>query len=224
MQAISEYCSLSSRAGLTCVSLCFFDCHRDQLPLLALLTFGPSARGVPTMASADFWLSIAAPLGATSTQADRQISPGMTHPPSRLCPSDLRRIVPCKYWALTILAASPRYAAFYPLRVPRTSALPAASFRSHLAVGTLAVRLTLPLAGCVEDFHLQVRAPCRAHQKKARRKRAQQGVWFNGDMKPSSPPFDTGSKVRLKKRQHVVRQRHDTGDTPASNREPLPHE
>src|SRR6266542_2673064 len=27
------------------------------------------------------------------------------------------------------------------------------------------LRLTLPLAGCVEDFHLQVRAPCRAHEK-----------------------------------------------------------
>ncbi len=37
-----------------------------------------------------------------------QISPGMTHPPSRLCPSDLRRRVPCKYWALTILDVSPR--------------------------------------------------------------------------------------------------------------------
>ncbi|RJG09215.1 hypothetical protein D3879_25845 [Pseudomonas cavernicola] len=29
--------------------------------------------------------------------------------------------------------------------------------------------LTLPLAGCVEDFHLRVSAPCRAHKKK--------GVW-----------------------------------------------
>ena len=27
---------------------------------------------------------------------------------------------------------------------------------------TLAVQLTLPLAGCVEDLHLQVNAPCRA--------------------------------------------------------------
>ncbi|KAA0087686.1 hypothetical protein CIW54_13130 [Paraburkholderia sp. T12-10] len=26
--------------------------------------------------------------------------------------------------------------------------------------------LTLPLAGCVEDFHLQVSAPCRAHKEK----------------------------------------------------------
>jgi hypothetical protein len=32
---------------------------------------------------------------------------------------------------------------------------------------TLAVRLTLPPVGCVEDFHLQVSAPCRAHNKKA---------------------------------------------------------
>ena len=30
----------------------------------------------------------------------------------------------------------------------------------------LAVRLTLPPAGCIEDLHLQVSAPCRAHNKK----------------------------------------------------------
>jgi hypothetical protein len=28
------------------------------------------------------------------------------------------------------------------------------------------LRLTIPLAGLVEDFHLQVGAPCRAHAKK----------------------------------------------------------
>jgi hypothetical protein len=44
--------------------------------------------------------------------------------------------------------------------------LPAASFRFHLAMDTLAVRLTVPLAGSVEDFHLRVSAPCRAHQGK----------------------------------------------------------
>src|SRR5438309_6745697 len=54
----------------------------------------------------------------------------------------------------------------YPLPVRQASVLPSASFRFHLTVDTLAVRLTLPLAGCVEDFHLQVSAPCRAHQKK----------------------------------------------------------
>ena len=43
----------------------------------------------------------------------------------------------------------------YPLPVRRASALPTASFRFHLAMDTLAVQLTLPLAGRVEDFHLQ---------------------------------------------------------------------
>jgi hypothetical protein len=42
----------------------------------------------------------------------------------------------------------------YPLAVPQSSALPTASSGFHLAVVTLAVQLTLPLAGCVEDFHL----------------------------------------------------------------------
>jgi hypothetical protein len=55
----------------------------------------------------------------------------------------------------------------YPLPVRRASALLTASFRFHLAMDTLAVQLTLPLAGCVEDFHLQVSAPCRAHQNKS---------------------------------------------------------
>src|SRR5438874_12675638 len=55
----------------------------------------------------------------------------------------------------------------YPLPVRCASALPSASFRSAVARDTLAVQLTLPLAGCVEDFHLQVRAPCQAHNKKA---------------------------------------------------------
>ena len=56
----------------------------------------------------------------------------------------------------------------YPLPVRRASALPTASFGFHLTMDTLAVRLTLPLAGCVEDFHLQVNAPCRAHNLKTR--------------------------------------------------------
>ena len=55
----------------------------------------------------------------------------------------------------------------YPLPVRRASALPTASSRFHLTMDTLAVQLTLPLAGRVEDFHLQVSAPCRAHQRKS---------------------------------------------------------
>src|ERR1039458_2863659 len=52
----------------------------------------------------------------------------------------------------------------YPLPVRQASVLPTASSRFRLATDTFAVRLTLPLAGCVEDFHLPVSAPCRAHQ------------------------------------------------------------
>ena len=54
----------------------------------------------------------------------------------------------------------------YPLPVRQASVLPSASSGFHLAMDTLAVPLTLPLAGCVEDFHLQVSAPCRAHKIK----------------------------------------------------------
>ncbi|MEK7757029.1 MAG: hypothetical protein AAB385_07440, partial [Planctomycetota bacterium] len=56
--------------------------------------------------------------------------------------------------------------ASYAISVRQASVLPAASFGFHLAVDTLAVRLTLPLVRRVEDFHLQVHAPCRAHIKK----------------------------------------------------------
>ena len=45
----------------------------------------------------------------------------------------------------------------YPLSVRQASVLLSASFRFHLTMDTLAVQLTLPLAGCVEDFHLQVK-------------------------------------------------------------------
>ena len=54
----------------------------------------------------------------------------------------------------------------YPLAVRQASALPTASSRFRLATDTFAVQLTLPFAGCVGDFHPQVSAPCRAHQKK----------------------------------------------------------
>jgi hypothetical protein len=95
-----------------------------------------------------------------------QISSGITHPPSRLCLSDLRRCVPYKFWALTILAASPHNVASYPLPVRQASALPQASSRFAVTHDTLAVQLTLPLAGRVEDFHPQVSALRRAHKKK----------------------------------------------------------
>ena len=121
---------------------------------------------------ADFCMSIPTPLDAGSTLAPMQISPGMTHPPSRLCLSDIRHGVPCKFPASTIFAALPRRDASYPLPVRQASALPSASSRFAVTHDTLAVQLTLPLAGRVEDFHLQVSAPCRAHKNKGTAHRA----------------------------------------------------
>ncbi len=54
----------------------------------------------------------------------------------------------------------------YAISVRQASVLPAASFRSCLTTGTLAVRLTVPLAGPVRNCHSQVSAPCRAHKVK----------------------------------------------------------
>ncbi|MHB8483825.1 MAG: hypothetical protein ACYDBV_14025 [Nitrospiria bacterium] len=55
--------------------------------------------------------------------------------------------------------------ALYAVSVRQASVLPAASFRFHLAVDTLADRLTIPPVGFVGDFHSQVSAPCRAHKQ-----------------------------------------------------------
>jgi len=119
------------------------------------------------MPSADFYQFIPPPLDDSSTMANWQISPGNAHPPSRLCPPHLRPCSPYRYWTLKILAFSSSTSASYAIPVRRASALPAASFRFHLAMDTLAVRLTIPPVGFVEDSHLQVGAPCRAHKMSA---------------------------------------------------------
>ena len=79
--------------------------------LLPYFMFGPSSDLRTTMPSADFWRFLPASLNAGSTMANRQISPGIAHSPSRLCLSDLRRSVPCKNRASHLLACSPRYSA-----------------------------------------------------------------------------------------------------------------
>ena len=57
------------------------------------------------------------------------------------------------------------------LRLNRTITTARNSQPSSVAIcvasPTLSVQLTLTLAGCVEDFHLKVNAPCRAHQTNA---------------------------------------------------------
>jgi hypothetical protein len=65
---------------------------------------------------------------------------------------------------LKIFAFSSSLAASYAVSVRQASVLPAASSGFHLAMDTLAVRLTIPPAGFVRDFHPQMSAPCRAHK------------------------------------------------------------
>lgn len=115
------------------------------------------------MPSADFCRFIASPLDDTSPEANRQISPGIAHSPSRLCPPHIRHDFPCRYWTLKKIAFSSSPDASYAVSVRRASVLPAASSGFHLAMDTLAVQLTIPPAGFVRDFHPQVSAPCRAH-------------------------------------------------------------
>src|SRR5262245_30004773 len=85
-----------------------------------------------------------------------------------ICLPYLRQSFPCRYWTLKSVAFSSSFAASYTVSIRQASVLPAASSRFHLAMDTLAARLTIPPAGFVEDFHLQMNAPCRAHNKKGR--------------------------------------------------------
>jgi hypothetical protein len=92
--------------------------------------------------------------------------------------STTRRPVQVSGFAFNRMLTPPH--CLYPLRVPRTSALPSASFRSPVTRGTLAVQLALPLVGCAKDSHLQVSAPCQAHD----RRRCRSGVQLG--LRPSS--------------------------------------
>src|ERR1043166_3955432 len=97
--------------------------------------------------------------------AKLQTSPGNALSPSRLCPPHLRTSFPYRYWTLKIIAFSSNLHASYAISVRQASVLPAASFRFHLAMDTLAVQLTVPPVGSVGHFHSLVRAPCRAHNE-----------------------------------------------------------
>src|SRR5258707_5050806 len=99
--------------------------------------------------------------------AKLQTSRGNAHSPSRLCPPHIRTSFPYRYWTLKIIASSSSLHASYAISVRRASALPAASFRLHLAMDTLAVRLMVPPVGSMGDFHSLVSAPCRAHKDKS---------------------------------------------------------
>jgi len=120
---------------------------------------GPGLRWVVSstaMPPADFCQPIPATLDAGSLwQIDRSPRVMLTHLRAYARPH-IRPYFPCKYRALKIVAFLPGTTASYTVPVRQAGALPAAPFRFHLAVGTLAVRLTVPPAGPVEDSHLQV--------------------------------------------------------------------
>src|SRR5476651_768241 len=84
-------------------------------------------------------------------------------------PAYARRIYatsfPYRYRTLSILASSSSLHASYAISVRQASVLPAASFRFHLAMDTLAVQLTIPPVGFVGDSHSLVSAPCRVHHR-----------------------------------------------------------
>ena len=135
-----------------------------SLPLLHVPAFSSVAE--PTVPSADFSKLFLSPHGNSSTSASFETSPGNAHLHSRLCLPHLRPCFPCRYRALKIYAFSPSMTASYVIPVRQASALPAASFRFHLAMDTLAVKLVVPPTGSTGDFHSLEDAPCRAHIKK----------------------------------------------------------
>src|SRR5437870_5004084 len=128
--------------------------------------FGPSSwSNGTTMPSADFCNFLPPLLSDGSLwQSCRPPRVMRSHLPS-FVPPHLRTSFPYRYRTLKIVAFSSSLHASYAISVRQTSALPAASFRFHLAMDTLAVRLTIPPVGFVGDFHSLVRAPCRAHNK-----------------------------------------------------------
>ena len=83
----------------------------------------------------------------------------------------LLHMIPCSYRASTCMAVLPSCSAFM-ISVRQARDLPPASFRSHLAVGTLALGYILPATGRIRDFHPLERAPAGRTMKKRPRKRS----------------------------------------------------
>ena len=85
-------------------------------------------------------------------------------------------MIPCSYWALACVAVLPSCVTSYVVSVRQARVLPVvslfphpASFRSHLAVDTLAFGCILPTTGRIRDFHpLETCAARRTRIRKAR--------------------------------------------------------
>ena len=130
--------------------------HRINLP------FGPSV-GL----SSDLlcpWLTSRC---SSALAVSKETSPGNAHPPSRVYPPHLRPRLPDRDRASEIIASLPTVGASV---WGSCSSDPRFAF-GFLQIGPrdplLAVRLTVPPVRSAVDFHHQVSAPCRAHNKKA---------------------------------------------------------
>ena len=110
------------------------------------------------MASAEFCYPIRPPRDGRS-QWQESRPPRVRHVTFTLIPAASTTAAPCKYRALKILDSSPAAVASYAISVRQASALPSASFRFHLAMDTLAVRLMVPLTGPIGELHPQVIRP-----------------------------------------------------------------
>lgn len=132
--------------------------------LLSASLFGPSV-SLPTMASADFCKGIRGPLDPRSTR----------HP----CRSPRVLRTHLHAYARRIYGTAFRtcigLCIFMPAHPTVTPLSASCSSRQRFASGFLPIPgrprhrclpLTLAHVGCVEDFHLQMSAPCRAHIKK----------------------------------------------------------
>ena len=94
--------------------------------------------------SADFCLPIGRPCDRPSTmQVSR--SPRVRRVTFIPFPPHIHRIVPDDMGLWTPTLPRPQYSASHAVRVPRVRILRTASFRFHLAVDTLAVRLEVPV-------------------------------------------------------------------------------
>jgi hypothetical protein len=103
------------------------------------------------MAVADFWWLIPPSRDDRSPKANHQDLPGYCAPTFTLISvgfTPQRSLQLLGFASIGLLTPLRR---LYPLAVRQSSALPTASSAFHLTVDTLAVQLTLPLAGCVVE-------------------------------------------------------------------------
>jgi hypothetical protein len=134
------------------------------------------------MASADFCRSIPWPLDHGSLTANQQISPGKTHHLHPIHPPHLLPCLPDDYWALDLLASSPRHGCLICGFCSSGQDFACGFLQTSPHGDALAVRLTVPVirvrrglappsdrpSTTLDRFALARNAPCRAHQKDAR--------------------------------------------------------